>query len=113
MKNIPLNALRAFAMIYSEGGIRPAARALGISHSSISRHLREVEAWIGTDLIDRTSEGRKLVFTVQGIRLGEAASQTLSELIAVTDSLRERRLSNAVLVDTTPSVYSNGPGAMV
>ena len=103
MKNIPLNALRAFTMIYSEGGIRPAARALGISHSSISRHLRELEAWIGTDLIDRTSEGRKLVFTVQGIRLGEAASQTLSELIAVTDSLRERRLSNAVLVDTTPS----------
>ena len=103
MKNMPLNALRAYAVIFSEGGIRPAARILGVSHSSVSRHLREVEAWIGMDLVDRLSEGRKLSFTAQGVRLGEATSQALSELSTVTDSLRERRLSNSVLVETTPS----------
>ncbi|MEP1205986.1 MAG: LysR substrate-binding domain-containing protein [Rhizobiaceae bacterium] len=103
MRDLPLNALRAFSLIYSEGGIRPAARALQVSHSSVSRHLREIEAWIGTELIDRTGDSRSLVFSAAGIRLGEATNRTFMELAAVTNSLRERRQSNSVLVDTTPS----------
>ncbi|WP_371171335.1 LysR substrate-binding domain-containing protein [Aliiroseovarius sp. 2305UL8-7] len=100
---MPFNALRAFALIYSEGGIRPASRVLGVSHSSVSRHLRELEDWIGTDLIDQTGNRRPLAFTAQGVQLGETALRTLSDLRKVTDSLRERRLNNSVLVDTTPS----------
>lgn len=103
MRDLPLNALRAFALIYSEGGIRAAARVLGVSHSSVSRHLRELEAWVETDLIDRGTGNRELTFTPQGARLGEVANHTLSDLHQVTESLRERRASNSVLVDTTPS----------
>ncbi|WP_297773731.1 LysR substrate-binding domain-containing protein [uncultured Roseovarius sp.] len=98
-----MNALRAFALIYSEGGIRPAARLLGVSHSSVSRHLRELEAWIGTDLTDRETGHRTLTFTAQGVRLADTARKTLSELHQVTENLRERRANNSVLVDTTPS----------
>ena len=103
MRDLPLNALRAFAVVYAEGGIRPAARTLGVSHSSVSRHLRELEAWIETDLIDRATRSRELTFTAQGVRLGETANHTLSELHQMTESLRERRSKNSVLVDTTPS----------
>jgi LysR family glycine cleavage system transcriptional activator len=38
---LPLNALRAFATVYAQGGVRSAARELGIAHSSVSRHLAE------------------------------------------------------------------------
>lgn len=103
MKQLPMNALRAFAIVYREGGIRPAARRLEVSHSSVSRHLREIEAWIGTELIDRDAGGRQLVFTAQGARLGETVWEALSKVQAVTESLREQRPGNAVLVDTTPS----------
>jgi LysR family glycine cleavage system transcriptional activator len=30
MKELPLNALRAFALVYAHGGVRAAARELGI-----------------------------------------------------------------------------------
>ncbi|MCG8490711.1 MAG: LysR substrate-binding domain-containing protein [Sneathiellales bacterium] len=106
MKTLPLNALRAFAQIYKDGGIRSAARALDVSHSAVSRHLRELEAWIGTDLIDRSREGRTLSFTSQGRRLGETALNSFSELQQVTESLREKRSVNSVLVETTPSFAS-------
>lgn len=103
MRDLPLNALRAFALVYTQSGIRPAARLLGVSHSSVSRHLRELEAWAETDLIDRAAKGHGLKFTVHGVRLGESANRALSDLHQVTERLRERRPGNAVLVDTTPS----------
>lgn len=106
MKTLPLNALRAFAQIYKDGGIRAAARALDVSHSAVSRHLRELEAWIGTDLIDRDREGRSLSFTSQGRKLGETALNSFSELQQVTESLKEQRSVNSVLVETTPSFAS-------
>jgi len=106
MKTLPLNALRAFAQIYRDGGIRSAARALDVSHSAVSRHLRELEAWIGTDLIDRDRESRSLSFTSQGRKLGETALTSFSELQQVTESLKEQRSVNSVLVETTPSFAS-------
>ena len=39
MNELPLNALRAFAMVYAHGGVRAAARELGMAHFSVSRHL--------------------------------------------------------------------------
>ncbi|WP_339764551.1 LysR substrate-binding domain-containing protein [uncultured Hoeflea sp.] len=103
MRDLPLNALRAYALIFSEGGIRPAARVLGVSHSSVSRHLRELEAWVETDLINRATGNRELTFTAQGVRLGETVNRCFSEVHQLTESLREKRAKNSVLVDTTPS----------
>ena len=54
MRDLPLNALRAFALVYAHRGVRAAARELGVAHSSLSRHLAELEAWMGTPL---THEG--------------------------------------------------------
>jgi LysR family glycine cleavage system transcriptional activator len=66
MNELPLNALRAFAMVYAHGGVRAAARELGMAHSSVSRHLGELDRWLGVPLL-RTAAGRgQLVFTPQG-----------------------------------------------
>ena len=103
MYETPLNALRAFAAIVSEGGVRPAARGLGVSHSAVSRHLKELEVWLGADLLDRNRDGHGLQLTVQGKALGDAAVRLLSEVSHVAEGLREQRAKNAVLIDTTPS----------
>ncbi|MEH6633575.1 MAG: LysR substrate-binding domain-containing protein [Halopseudomonas aestusnigri] len=103
MKNLPLNALRAFAAVYETGGVRSAARLLGITHSSISKHVHELEAWIGVSLIHREKGVRSLSFTVQGEDLGRISLDGLSLLANGVDAVRESRRGNSVTISTTPS----------
>lgn len=103
MKDLPLTALRAFATIYETGGVRPAARALGISHSSISRHLHELEAWLGLALVEPGAGRRALGFTPQGEALGRAALAGLGDIERAVAGLREARRGNSVAIATTPS----------
>lgn len=103
MRDLPLNALRALAAVYETGGVRPAARALQVSHSAVSRHLRELEAWIGLPLVESREGGRALAFTPQGEALGRAGLASLRELERAVAALRESRRANAVTISTTPS----------
>jgi LysR family glycine cleavage system transcriptional activator len=103
MRDLPLNALRAFAAVYETGGVRTASRALGVSHSAISRHLRELEAWIGQPLVESRIGTRALAFTPQGEALGRAGLASLRTLERATAALREARRGNAVTIATTPS----------
>jgi len=103
MRDLPLNALRAFAAVYDSGGVRPAARLLEVTHSSVSRHLRELEAWLGVELLDKRGGKRLLTFTPAGNALGQAALAGLRDLEAAVGSLREQRGANAVTIETTPS----------
>ncbi len=102
MKKLPLNALRAFASVYERGGVRPAARQLEVTHSSVSRHLRELEAWMGVELLDKTSQ-RRLSFTPAGEALGKASLESLLDLEAAVSGIREQRRGNAITIETTPS----------
>lgn len=106
MRDLPLNALRALAAIYETGGIRPAARSLDVTHSSVSRHLRELEGWIGLALIERHDGKRSLRFTDQGEALGRAALAGLRELESAVATVRETKRGNSVMVATTPSFAS-------
>lgn len=103
MQRLPLSALRAFAAVYETGGVRPAARALQITHSSISRHLQELEAWLGIALVENRAHGR-LVFTPQGEALGKAALAGLSALTSAVEGVRELRRANSVVIATTASL---------
>jgi LysR family glycine cleavage system transcriptional activator len=104
MQDLPLNALRAFATIYASGGVRPAARALAISHSSISRHLTELERWLGVALVAPTAGRRGTMFTAQGDALGKAAVASLGELARVTRALREATSDHSVAIAASPSI---------
>jgi len=102
MKDLPLNALRAFAAVHASGGVRSAARELGIAHSSVSRHLAELEAWLGVELV--TGAGRAgSRFTSQGESLGATVSAALSEIAVAVEAVRERRSAGAVTISTTAS----------
>ncbi|WP_419902207.1 LysR substrate-binding domain-containing protein [Kiloniella sp.] len=103
MKNLPLNALRAFAAVYETGGVRSAARLLDITHSSISKHVHELEAWIGVPLLHREKGARSLSFTAQGEDLGRISLEGLGLLSNGVEAVRESRRGNSVTISTTPS----------
>lgn len=102
MRDLPLSALRAFAAVYETGGVRPAARTLDVTHSAVSRHVRELEAWLGVDLIEART-GARAAFTPHGHALGRAASSGMSELARAVDGVRELRRANSVAIATTAS----------
>ena len=103
MPRIPLSALRAFAAVYEAGGVRPAARALRVTHSSVSRQVRELEAWVGVPLLEKRGAKGSLLFTPQGRALGQAALDGLTALTNAVDSARELRRANSVVIATTAS----------
>ena len=103
MMNLPLNAIRAFAYVYEAKGIRSAARQLGVSHSAVSRHVSELEAWLGTALLESRTGQRRSTFTANGKILGEAAVYNLQALNATTISIREARQANSVVISTAAS----------
>ncbi|NTX17001.1 LysR family transcriptional regulator [Myxococcus sp. CA056] len=103
MKELPLNALRAFAVVYASGGVRAAARELGIAHSAVSRHLAELDAWLGVPIIHPPAGRRGLTFTPQGEALGRATLSGLREIARAVASIRETRSEGSVTISTTPS----------
>jgi DNA-binding transcriptional LysR family regulator len=73
-----LNAFRDYALVVAHGGFSPAARALGIPKSRLSRRVAELEARLGLQLIQRstrrfhvTETGRAFYQHCQAL-LGEA-----------------------------------------
>jgi LysR family glycine cleavage system transcriptional activator len=106
MFDMPVNALRVFIAVYETGGVRPAARALKVAHSSVSRHLGELEKWIGVTLIEKRGGGRHLKLTPQGESLGRAGLASLKDLAAAVKSVQETPRRNTVVLSTTPSIAS-------
>ncbi len=100
---LPLNALRAFATVYSQGGVRAAARELGIAHSSVSRHLAELDTWLGVALISEAAGRRGISFTPQGEALGKATLAGFRDIERAVASLRESRSGRSVTVSAAPS----------
>lgn len=103
MRDLPLNALRALALVHTHGGVRGAARDLGVAHSSVSRHLSELEAWLGVGLRAVPNGRRRLTLTPQGERLARAVVAGLGEIESAVAALREPRSAGAVVLGTLPS----------
>lgn len=103
MVELPLNALRAFAQICAHGGVRAAARASGVSHSSVSRHLAELEAWLGVPLFEGGDARRHGRPTPEAERLGRALGAAFADIQVATAALREQRSPFSVTLATTPS----------
>lgn len=84
----PFEALRAFDAVARLKGVRRAAQSLGRDHAVISRHIRTLETWTGTALIERTSAG--VVLTESGVRYHEQVAMALDLLADATMELIRR-----------------------
>jgi len=96
--------LRAFDAVGRLGGIRRAAQALGIGHAVISRHLRALEEWAGTQLIDRTRGNS--ILTTDGRSFHARISALLCELEQASTELRDRNRRRALKIWCAPGFAS-------
>ena len=104
MPQLPLNMIRAFAVVYDSGGVRPAARRLGVAHSAVSRYISDLEAFLDVALIVRGANGRSISFTTEGEKLGREAIKAFDRLETTVQALSQTRRRNTVIIETTPSI---------
>jgi len=83
-----LDSLRVLAKAAELGGLSSAARALGISPSGASQHIRSLEEHFGTRLLDRTT---------RRIALTEAGEAVLVHAQRMLESLDEARSAATAL----------------
>ncbi len=84
-----IHQLRYLAALASEGGIRAAARALGVSPATVTQGLRELEADARVALLSR--RGGSATFTAAGLELLAHAQRVLAELRLADDALARHR----------------------
>lgn len=84
----PFETLRAFDAIARLGGVRKAAQYLCRDHAVVSRHLRAIEDWTGTKLIQRTAAGS--VLTEDGVRYHRDIASALDIIARATVELIKR-----------------------
>ncbi len=92
--------------IVRQGGMSPAARALKMSHSTLSRRVAALEAQSGVRLFDRLGSG--LAPTRAGREMAAAGERMEAQVMAMNLSLagRDRTLRGALKI-TAPSLLIN------
>lgn len=73
-----LSALRAFCRVVEAGGFSAAAAEVNVSHTVMSRLVRQLETQLGAQLLNRTT--RRLALTEAGHTYYERARRILDEL---------------------------------
>lgn len=89
-----VHQLRYLAALASEGGIRAAARALGVAQATVTQGLRELEATAQVALLTRRGGG--VGFTPAGLELLAHAQRMLAELRLAEDALARHRDSGTL-----------------
>jgi DNA-binding transcriptional LysR family regulator len=86
MDRIDLGALDSFAAIARHGNFRRAAVERGVSPSTLSQALRDLEARLGVRLLNRTT--RSVALTDAGAALLKSLQPALGQIAAAVDEVR-------------------------
>ena len=103
MKNkrlLPLNSLQAFEAAGRHESFLDAAAEQSVSSGSISRHVRLLENYLGTELFVRRRNG--VALTSAGKELAETMSAVFRDLRAATDRVRKPTRDRAIVISTLP-----------
>ncbi len=73
-----LEAMRVFAQVVTHGGFSAAAREIGMSRSAVSKHVMDLEAVLGVQLLHRTT--RQTSTTDAGLAYFERCKAILAEI---------------------------------
>jgi LysR family glycine cleavage system transcriptional activator len=99
-----LNALKAFEAAARLEGFTDAANELFVTHAAISRHIRELEEWLGTQLFVRT--GRGVTLTEAGRKFGSQLTPLFDALAAATREAAAQGDVRHLLVTVEPATAS-------
>ena len=83
----PLNALKAFEAAARHGSVTRAARELSVTQGAVSRHVRALEHWLGTQLVERAQHGIRL--TAAGTSYLRALRGALDQIDHATRQLQQ------------------------
>lgn len=87
------DTITAFIAVADEGGFAPAARALGLSPSAITRLVAALEARLGIQLLQRTT--RSVTLTDAGSRYLLRTRQILGDLAEADETAQAERATPA------------------
>jgi LysR family glycine cleavage system transcriptional activator len=83
----PLNAVRAFEVAAREGSFVLAALELGVTSAAVSQQIRNLEAYFGKQLFNRT--GNRITLTDAGRSIYPEISRALRDIAGMTTRLLE------------------------
>ncbi len=89
-QSFDLRSLRVFVMVAEAGGMTSAAKQLGLTQSSVSQIVGNLEEALGSELFDRSV--RPLALTAAGSTLYERGRAILAEAADLYRGLRDRDL---------------------
>lgn len=100
--NITLRQLRAFVEVVRSPGFTAAARKLHLTQSATSLLVRELEAQLGLQLVDRTT--RQVLATEAGLEFLERAERILADVEFAVDNAQDllHKRRGRVSIATTP-----------
>lgn len=81
--------MRTFVRVAERGNLSAVARELGAGQSTVTRHLRELEAALGAALLSRTT--RRVTLTDEGSRFYHRSVLILHQIEEAGDEVREAR----------------------
>lgn len=104
--DLSLNAVRAFVQVARDNSVTKASKTLGITQSSVSRHLAVLEEYFGAKLIER--RGRQSQLTDFGRLFAEAVAEPLDTIIFTAKRMRrnDRVGNNRLVVRTSLSTFA-------
>ena len=100
IQTLPLNSLRAFEAAGRHESFLDAAAEQDVSSGSISRHVRLLENYLGTELFVRRSNG--VALTAAGRDYAETVTAVFRDLRTATDQVRKPLRDRAVAISTLP-----------
>ncbi len=104
MQRADLNDLTAFLAVAGEGSFTRAAAKLGLSQSTLSHTMRNLETRLGVRLLTRTT--RKVSTTEAGQRLLETIAPRLDEIAAELAAVAELREKPSGTIRLTATEYA-------
>lgn len=99
-----LNALKAFEAAARHESFTDAADELFVTHAAISRHVRDLEEWLGTELFLRT--GRGVTLTVPGRNFGSRLTALFDQLADATRDAAAAGNTRLLKVSVEPALAS-------
>lgn len=98
----PMTMLRAFEATGRTGSMRKAANDIGISHTVVSRHIQNLEAWIGWKLLSAGPRGTTL--TPEGQSLYAVTATAFQSIANVSAQLRSKAGSDEFHIWCAPGL---------
>ncbi|WP_085044036.1 LysR family transcriptional regulator [Ensifer aridi] len=105
-QDLSLNAVRAFVQVARDSSVTRASKTLGITQSSVSRHIAVLEDYFGAKLIER--RGRQSQLTDFGRLFADAVAEPLDTMLFTAKRMRRngRKDANRLVVRTSLSTFA-------